>query len=379
VLLLLPALSLLRAAFARPRREAGLLLGAGARVLLGFAVSFSLVLLFAPAGSGRGLSPLAEDLAHLRHPLLLHTLFSSRHGLLYWSPLLWASLLGFPAFLRRDRFTALALAAPLLATTWLNAAVDEWWAGPGFSNPRFASALPLLAPSLAMALAGLQEMVKRRPLAVPTGLGFAFVLWNQLLIVQYRERKIPADDTVSFAAVTAYNAKLLGRYAGTPVAWPANLVFAWQHDLPAARYDLLVGRYLFREPDSLDGPVKIADPRALSGLLAGDWSPPVACGDAVCREVQGRARVMAPLRAPEDIDLTVHAQGDGALALRVNDREVAVFPLEAQARALHARVGEALWRRELNDVSLTVSGGRALVEQVQFERANGSRPPEPGQ
>jgi hypothetical protein len=68
-----------------------------------------------------------------------------------------------------------------------------------------------------------------------------------------------------------------------------------------------------------------------------------------------------------------------ATALRVNDREVAVFPLEAQARALHARVGEALWRRELNDVSLTVSGGRALVEQVQFERANGSRPPEPGQ
>jgi hypothetical protein len=159
------------------------------------------------------------------------------------------------------------------------------------------------------------------------------------------------------------------------MAWPANLVFAREHDLPAARYDLLVGKYLFYRQNNLGGLVKVGDGRADPALFAGDWSAPAACGESVCREVLGRARVMAPLDVPEDLDLTVRAQGAGTLAVRVNGREVAAFPLAAENHGLRARVPETFWRRELNDVSLTVSvGGHALVERLLFERASGGRP-----
>ena len=378
VLLLLPALSLLRAWPTRPR-ERGSLVRTGALVLLAFAVFASPQLFAGKALFGQYLlafPPPGRDFLRLGHPFLLNTFFSSRHGLLYWTPVLWGGLLGLGLLFRRDRFTAFALAVPLLVMSYLNACSGDWWAGDSFSNRRFDSALPLLAPGLAAALGAVLTAVQRRPQVVTTFLGLAFVLWNQLLIVQYREKKIPADDTVSFAAVTAYNAKLVGRYVGTPVAWPANLVFARQHDLPAARYDLLVGKYLFHRQNNLGGLVKVSDPRAFPALFAGDWSAPVACGDAVCREVLGRARVMAPLDRPEDLDLTVRAQGEGTLALRVNGREVATFPLEEETRGRRARVPESFWRRELNDVSLSVSaGGRALVERLLFERVSDGHPP----
>jgi hypothetical protein len=235
--------------------------------------------------------------------------------------------------------------------------------------------LPLLTLSLTATTTNLVAQVQRQPVATLTILNLRFVIWNQLLVLQYRKRKVPANDTVSFAAMTSYNAKLVGRYVGTPWAWPANLVFAAEHDLPPARYDLMAGKYLFYRQQNLGGLIKVGDGRADPALFAGDWSASLPCGAAACREVLGRARILAPLDVPEDLDLTVRAQGEGTLTLAVNGRTLAAFPLEPEIRGLRARAASASWRRELNDVSLTVSpGGRAFVERLQFDRAQGARP-----
>jgi len=375
VLLLLPAASLLRELGARP----GATVGRGAAALLAFGAGVSPQLLAWKAVFGQYLladPPHGRDFLRLTHPYLLQTFFSSRHGLLFWTPILWAGFLGFVLLYRRERFATLALAVPLVLMSYVNACSGDWWAGGSFSNRRFDSLLPLLGLGLAASVAWLLDRVKRRPLFALAAGSAAFVVWNQLLIVQYRERKVPADDTVSFAAVTAYNAKLVGRYVGTPLAWPANLLFAAEHALPASRYDLMAGKYLFYRQENLGGLVKVGDGRADPALFAGDWAPPEACGAAVCREVRGRARVMAPLDVPEDLDLTIRAQGQGTLEVAVNGRLAGAFPLEDETRGLRTRVPSGFWRRELNDVSLTLSaGGRAFVERLVFERAGGGRSP----
>jgi hypothetical protein len=376
VLLLLPAATLLRDLRRRPL-PAG---RTGLLVLLAFAVGASPQLLAWKAIFGQYLlddPPHGKDFLRLDHPYLLNVFFSSRHGLLYWTPVLWGGFLGFLSLFRRDRFTALALALPLAVMSYVNACSGDWWAGGSFSNRRFDSVLPLLAAGLGALLARLVEAVRARPLRPAAALAGGFIIWNQLFMIQYRERKLPADDTVSFAAVAAYNAKLFARFPGTPLAWPANWAFAAEHDLPPARYDLMAGKYLFYRQNNLGGLVKVGDGRADPALFAGDWSPPVACGEATCREVKGRARVMAPLDVPEDLDVIVRARGQGTLHLSVNGAEVAAFPLEEDLpRALRAHVPRWSWRRELNDVSLAVSpGGRALVERLLFERAAFGRPP----
>ena len=368
VLLLLPAATLVMDL----RHRAGTTVRTGMLVLVAFAAGALPQMLAWKAIFGQYLladPPHGKDFLRLGHPYLLLTFFSSRHGLLYWTPVLWGGFLGFFVLFRRDRFTTLALAAPLLLMSYVNACSGDWWAGGSYSNRRFDSLLPLLAIGLGQSLAWVLETVRRRPLSVIWAAGVAFVLWNQLLIVQYREKKIPADDTVSFAAVAEYNATVLGRYLGTPLSWPANWIFARDHDLPAARYDLMAGKYLFYRQNNLGGLVKVGDGRADPALFAGDWSTPAPCGEALCREIQGRARVMAPLDVPEDLEVMVRAFGRGTLAMAVNGTEVASFPLEAEVRGFRVRVPRQNWRRELNDVSLSVgAGGSAFVERLVFER-----------
>jgi hypothetical protein len=368
VLLILPAATLLLSL----RQETGATVRKGLLILAAFGVGALPQLLAWKAIFGQYLlaaPPHGKDFLRLDHPYLLLTFFSSRHGLLYWTPVLWGGFLGFFLLFRRDRFTTLALAAPLLLMSYVNVCSGDWWAGGSFSNRRFDSVLPLLALGLGASLAWVMEAVRRRPMRVAWALGLAFVVWNQLLIVQYREKKIPADDTVSFAAVAEYNAKLVGRYAGTPLAWPANWAFARAHDLPPARYDLMAGKYLFYRQNNLGGLVKVGDGRADPALFAGEWSAPAPCGEATCREVTGRARVMAPLDVAEDLDVTVHASGRGTLSLSVNGALVASFPLQGERRGLRVHVPRTSWHRELNDVSLSLGeGGAAFVERVVFER-----------
>jgi hypothetical protein len=370
VLLLLPAASLLP----RLRREPGLALGPGAAALLAFVLGALPQMLAWKAIFGLYLlpdPPHGKDFLRLDHPYLLNTFFSSRHGLLFWTPLLWGAVFGLVALWRRDRFTALAVLPPILVMSYVNACSGDWWAGGSFSNRRFDSVLPLLGLGLAAAFDALLAAMRRRPGRVVFLAGVLFVAWNQLLIVQYAERKIPPDDTVSFAAVTEYNAKVLGRHVGTPLAWPANWVFAAEHGLEKARYDLMVGKYLFYRQNNLGGLVKMGDARADPALLGGGFGEPRPCEGGTCRPVVGLARIMAPLDVPEPLEVAVRARGRGTLELRVNGVRVAEFPLAPELARLRARVAEVHWRRELNDVSLAVANGEAEVERVTFARAAG--------
>ncbi|HVQ28385.1 MAG TPA: hypothetical protein VMV21_02325 [Vicinamibacteria bacterium] len=365
MLLLLPAATLLldwRRGVGRTVRTAVLLGGAFLAVALPPTWG-------AKAGLSRALrGSVPTMLARLDDPRVLLTFFSSRHGLLYWTPVLWGGFLGLFLLSKRDRFTALALAVPLVVLSYINACSGGEGSAEGHANGRFDPALPLLALGLGAALAWARETAGRRPLRVTWAAGLFFVLWNLLLIVQYRER-LPADDTVSFAAVTENNARIFVRYAGTPLAWPANWIFARAQELPPLRFDLLVGRYLFEEKDPLGGRVAVGDGRTDPLLFAGEWSAPAPCGEALCREVQGRARVMVPLLEPMDLDVVVHAFGRGTLSVTINGTEMASFPLSGEPRDLRVRVPRPSWRHELNDLVLEVGAGdSAFVEFLAFER-----------
>jgi hypothetical protein len=368
LLLLLPAATLLSGLRSQPRT--GVLCGAvvlGAFTLgafpqlLAWKAIFGTYLLADP--------PHGRDFLRLGHPYLLNTFFSSRHGLLYWTPVLWGGFLGLALLFRRDRRLALMVLALLAAMSYVNVCSGDWWAGGSFSNRRFDSALPLLAIGLALCLAALARACTRRPAAVIVLAGLVLAGWNLLLMQLYRDNRIPRDDTVAFPRIAEGNADSLAGLVGTPLAWPANWVFAREHHAAADQYDLAVGKYLFYRQNNLDGVIDLGDERADPALLAEGWTPRQACGQDVCRGVAGRARLFVPLDVAEDLDLTLRAQGRGTLALEVNGRPVAELPLAATLSEARLRIGAASWRRELNELVLSLSaGGEASVDRLVFER-----------
>jgi len=366
VLLVLPGLTLAGRLRVAPRKTLvalgllvlGFLIGAVPQMLAWKAIFGSYLLRDPPHG---------RDFLRLDHPYLLQVFFSSRHGLLYWTPLLWAGYLGYLRLLRRSAALAATLLLPLLLMSYVNACSGDWWAGGSFSNRRFDSALPLLAVGLGESLAFLLELQRRRPAFLLILVGTAVTGANLLFMEAYRRALVPWDDTVSFPEVSRTLASLVSESVGSPVAWPANWIFARSHSIGVGQYDLAVGKYLFYRQNNLGGVLAMGDPRSDPALLDWGWSSPHPCGRETCRAVLGRARLLAPLDVPEDLDLVVRAQGEGTLALFLNGHPLQELPLGPLLADTRLRVPREEWHREINEL-LFVTAGEARVSRVVFLR-----------
>lgn len=376
VLLVLPGLDLL-AAWRRERgawrrhAAAAAALGAGAvagafpQMLAWKALYGMWVLPYPPHGA---------DFVRLGHPFLMNTLFSSRHGLLSWTPVVWAGYLGFVPLVRRRPWVAWPLLVPLVLMTYVNACSGDWWAGGSFSNRRFDSLLPVLAFGMAAGIDAARAALAARPQVVMGLVVLPVVAWNMALMEQVCRGAVPRDDTVAFPRLVGAAARLLAERVGSPPTWPASWLFALRHRRPPGQYDLLVGRYLFYRQNNMGGHVEVGGPGA-EDMLGEGWGAPQTQDGVRGRLVRGRARLFAGLDVPEDLEvrLRVRAPEGTEVRVRVNGREAGRFwaaPAWLEARL---RVGAGFWRRELNDVVLEAGGPGVLVAGADFIRAGGAR------
>ncbi|MBW1787225.1 MAG: hypothetical protein JRK53_11505 [Deltaproteobacteria bacterium] len=125
---------------------------------------------------------------------VVSALFSLRHGLFTWHPLLLIGLAGLLLLWKRDRLLCLSLLAVIVLQTLLNASIEDWWAGWSFGNRRFISLLPLFALGTGLVL----DKLKRGGLIAGALLILMLGIWNQLFIYQYMHGLIPRGKTISF-------------------------------------------------------------------------------------------------------------------------------------------------------------------------------------
>ncbi len=136
-----------------------------------------------------------EGFTHLLAPRIPQVLFSSRHGLLSWSPLLVVALAGVPELLRRAPAFGRGLVAWALLLLWANASWEQWWLGHSFGHRGFICLLPFFAVALASFLDGPARRAPRGWLAAAIG---AAVAWNGLLMLAYLAEMIPYSGTFSW-------------------------------------------------------------------------------------------------------------------------------------------------------------------------------------
>ena len=309
--------------------------------------------------------PHGADFLRLDRPFVLETLFSSRHGLLWWTPVLWLGYLGLAPLVRSRRALALPLLAPAALMTYVNMCSGDWWAGGSFSNRRFDSLLPILALGLAASLEALASRIARRPSLVPAALALAAASVHVAATEGMRAR--PARP-VALAEVVFAGADTVAGAAGSPPSWPASWFFAVRHRRPPGQYDRLVGRYLFYRQNNLQGRVGMAD----DALLGEGWSAPTEREGRAARAIAGgRARVLAPLDVPEDIAVDVAAAADPPVAVRVlvNGAPAGSFDAGPAWGVHRVAAARAAWRNDLNDVVLEPAApGRVWVGELQFLR-----------
>jgi hypothetical protein len=373
VLLVLPGLDLVRAAWTRGRGWPSL---AGSAAALGTAALVGALPQMIAWNALYGMwllpyPPHGTDFVRLGHPYVLETLFSSRHGLLSWTPLLWLGFVGFvPLWCRRPSL-AMPLAIPLVLMTYVNMCSGDWWAGGSFSIRRFD---PLLAPfalGLAACLEAGAEIVRRRPQVALAAAALPVVVLNAGFWEQVRRGLVAHDRVAAWPETYGTTARLVADSVGSPSTWPASWVFAFREGRPPSQYDPLVGRYLFYRQNNLEGLVELGAPGD-DAMLGEGWGEVEERADVKGRRTNGPARVFAPLDGPEPLSIVVTAAAPRdatEVRVTVNGREAGRFAADPTLREHTVAVGAAWWRRELNSVRLDAGALRLFVDRVRFVRA----------
>jgi hypothetical protein len=80
--------------------------------------------------------------------------------------------------LRGQALFALGALLVVLSTAWLSGGVPSWNGDRSYAARRFVLIVPLVAVGLAAAIEWLRSFSLRRPLAIPTAVVLALVVWN---------------------------------------------------------------------------------------------------------------------------------------------------------------------------------------------------------
>lgn len=305
-------------------------------------IAFSPQLVFWKVVRGGWLDvPAADHNFSLRALHVWDVLFSSNHGLLATTPLVYVALLGLPLFIRRDRSLALVLILGLASQVVINSGNDGWWGGPGFGARRFDNCLLVFGIGLAALLAWLRD----RPLVAPVAVISAFVAGNLVVMADVHSRVLPSSDAVTFMdAMRSVHARV-----GNPFSFPYSAYVAWRYDADLALVDRLRGRTY----NNLD--IDFGD-AGDETLLGRGWFPAERNEARTFRWATGPASsIVVPLKSGDAYRLEVACEPfapPGALpqvlTVVINRREVASVTLDPVLRTYAIAVPAGAFHPDLN-------------------------------
>lgn len=162
-------------------------------------------------------------------PRIWDVLFSSKHGLVSWTPAVGLALVGLVLLVARGDGLARALALAFLIQLYLVSAWSHWWQGASFGGRMFIE----LTPAFVLGLAALISRVHRTmPVSVTGAVVLLLALWNALFMLQYGTGALPLEDYISWYEMIrnqfSYSPALLLSMVAQkgPGPWLALLVMA---------------------------------------------------------------------------------------------------------------------------------------------------------
>ena len=127
--------------------------------------------------------PQGSSFMRWTEPAIASVLFSTRHGLLLWTPALIPAIAGLVWLWRRDHIVAAGAMAAVAISIYVNAAVSDWWAGEAFGSRRFVSDTVFFAFGLAALGTWLSGRLRDTTLRVAS---IGLIVYNLLFLVQYQ-------------------------------------------------------------------------------------------------------------------------------------------------------------------------------------------------
>jgi len=200
-------------------------------------------------------------------PEIVNVLFSSRHGLFSWHPMLYLAFVGLLLMLRRHCKAGIGALLVFAAMLYLNSVTGDWWAGDSYGMRRFVSLSAVFALGIAKIASFLWDAFRKWPAIVPAGLLVFFAWWNVDLAGKFLGGEIPHDRSPAMESVTTSLVESWQGRHGYPFAWPGNLLNSMQTDwAPFPNADWIASTYLFYLQGNLGGELLASYPSFQAGF-----------------------------------------------------------------------------------------------------------------
>jgi hypothetical protein len=279
-------------------------------------------------------------------PHFVELLFTARHGLFTWTPILALAACGWLLWLRRDWRMAALTCASFVVAVYVNSLMQDWWGASSFGQRRLLGFSVLFAFGLAEVFA----LIARRPLLPIFAFVAALSLWNTNLEWIFNSQALGSKD----------EALALEPVAAMQVRGVMRDVMRWEKRLPERvfyfLYDNLKGVWLDEGSRSLGGTLQLGDEAFGPPYVGEGWYKPRTEGDGAdarkVRESRGpRSRLRVPIRRPSDLEVFVRARA----ARRPGFNEIDFVYSATPKAALADRRGR---------------NAAVLFEWIRFERRN---------
>ena len=317
-------------------------------------------------GSWLAVSPIGPKILWT-DPQLVDILWSSRNGLLSWSPILYVGAVGLIMFAASVPSVGIPALIAVALMTYFNATVQDWWGSDGFGGRRFDGTIPFFCLGIAAFAGYAAALTRRHPLRVVAAAGAVLVLWNLTLMRVAESGLFRIGTPVSFGVTGAAQARALHDWFGNPFTYPASLAFALRNGLPPARYDFLsANRFLV---DPLRPYARIDIGTEDSWALGDGWHAAEKDGEITFRWAASPATVLIPLDHAAPLTVQVRAEAfthpgsaPQALTLTVNGRRFGPVTVPDHWATLEFATGIDAWRGRVNRLQLEFAHVRTPAE-----------------
>ncbi len=317
-------------------------------------------------GSWLAVSPIGPQI-RWADPQLADILWSSRNGLLSWSPILYVGAIGLILFAVSVPAVGIPALLIMAVMTYFNASIQDWWGSDGFGGRRFDGTIPLFCLGIAAFARSAVELTRRHPLRVLAAGGALLVLWNLTLMSAAQSGLFRIGTAVSFGETGSAQARAFHAWFGNPFTYPASLAFALRNGLAPGRYDLLrVNRFL-GDPLRPYGRVDIGGDD--EWLIEGAWHAVEREGPVTFRWAASPATVLISLDHAEPLTVQIRLRAfnyAGAtpqtIALTVNGLTFGPVPVPDRWETLEFATGIDAWRGRVNRVRFDFARVRTPAE-----------------
>ncbi len=290
----------------------------------------------------------------LSSPRIFKVLFSWRHGLISWSPIILFSLIGLVILTIKKREIGISFFVIFLLLLYINASQKDWWAGGSFGARRFASLAIIFAFGLAFFLQWIIANRYKKAAITLWILFFVLIVFNFLLLYQFEKNLISRSESVRPLAMLKNSENIVRQKVPEALKLIPSWVYGMRFGVSARKYYELDNC----EPFSDDFTIDIGGNDHL--FIGKNWGTKDRTEDISFRwSLRGLSTLLFPLKNPSSYLLLIHCwpytypdSPPQSIELEINGHKAATIPIRKQSKIYNVKIPEKYLNNGINELKV---------------------------